>query len=54
MIYMNEKYIIKNIKYGRRSNLQKNGIFWDGEALATEGRETRGERIWRNIAADAG
>ena len=33
---------------------KKNGIFWDGEALATEGRETRGERIWRNIAADAG
>ena len=50
---MNEKYIIKNIKYGRRSNLQRIGIFWDGEALATEGRETR-ERIWRNIAADAG
>ena len=32
---------------------QRIGIFWDGEALATEGRETR-ERIWRNIAADAG
>ena len=51
---MNEKYIIKNIKYGQRSNLQRIGIFWDGEALATEGRETWGERIWRNIAADAG
>ena len=37
---MNEKYIMKNIKYGRRSYLQKIGIFWDGEALATEGRET--------------
>ena len=51
---MNEKYIIKNIKYGRRSNLQRVGIFWDGKALATESPETRGERIWRNIAADAG
>ena len=53
-LYMNEKYIIENMKYGRRSNLQRIGIFWDGEALTREGRETRGERIWRNIAADAG